>query len=187
MEEFLEFVKTDNFVMWSSIINIFLVILVIVLIILVIRMNRKYISFMNKLGKGEDLDQMLKKYLREVADIKQDNSEIKAYYTKLDYDIGSGIQKVGLIRYNAFQNVGSDLSFAVALLDRENNGIVLNGLYGSERLFRYDTLFDRRGGENRRRLQLYGIRQVYIAAVKTNTRIHRSYGVYLAVVGFHIA
>lgn len=51
MEEFLEFVKTDNFVMWSSIINIFLVILVIVLIILVIRMNRKYISFMNKLGK----------------------------------------------------------------------------------------------------------------------------------------
>lgn len=132
MEEFLEFVKTDNFVVWSSIINIFLVILVIVLIVLVIRMNRKYISFMNKLGKGEDLDQMLKKYLREVADIKQDNSEIKAYYTKLDYDIGSGIQKVGLIRYNAFQNVGSDLSFAVALLDRENNGIVLNGLYGSE-------------------------------------------------------
>lgn len=132
MEEFLEFVKTDNFMMWSSIINIFLLILVIILIVVVIRMNKKYLSFMRKLGKGEDLDQMLKNYLKEVAEIKQDNSEIKAYYTKLDYDIGSGIQKVGLIRYNAFQNVGSDLSFALALLDRENNGIVLNGLYGSE-------------------------------------------------------
>ena len=132
MEKFLESVKTDNFIMWSSIINIFLVILVIVLIVLVIRMNKKYLNFMKKLGKGEDLDQMLKNYLKEVREIKQDNSEIKAYYTKLDYDIGSGIQKAGLIRYNAFQNVGSDLSFALALLDRENNGVVLNGLYGSE-------------------------------------------------------
>ena len=94
--------------------------------------NKKYLNFMKKLGKGEDLDQMLKNYLKEVREIKQDNSEIKAYYTKLDYDIGSGIQKAGLIRYNAFQNVGSDLSFALALLDRENNGVVLNGLYGSE-------------------------------------------------------
>lgn len=95
-------------------------------------MNNKYLKFMRQLGKGENLDEMLKKYLKEVAEIKQDNSEIKAYYTKLDYDIGSSIQKVGLVRYNAFQNVGSDLSFAIALLDRENDGVVLNGLYGSE-------------------------------------------------------
>ena len=87
---------------------------------------------MKKIGNGNNLDEMLKKYLEDVENIKQDNSEIKAYYTKLDYDISSSIQKVGLVRYNAFQNVGSDLSFALALLDRENNGLVLNGIYGSE-------------------------------------------------------
>ena len=39
---------------------------------------------------------------------------------------------MGLIRYNAFKDVGSDLSFALALLDRNNDGIVLNGLFGSD-------------------------------------------------------
>ena len=87
---------------------------------------------MKKIGNGKNLDEMLRKYLDDVRDIKKDNSEIKAYYTKLDSDIASCIQKVGIVRYNAFRDVGSDLSFAIALLDRENNGVVFNGLYGSE-------------------------------------------------------
>ena len=129
MESLLEFLKTDNFILVFNIISF---ILLIGLIVYVYYLNKNYIKFMNKLGNGNNLDEMLKKYLDDVKDIKQDNSEIKAYYTKLDYDIGSSIQKVGLVRFNAFQNVGSDLSFALALLDREDDGIVLNGIYGSE-------------------------------------------------------
>ena len=37
-----------------------------------------------------------------------------------------------MVRFNAFKDVGSDLSFAIALLDRNDNGVVLNGLYGSD-------------------------------------------------------
>ena len=87
---------------------------------------------MKKLGNGKNLDEMLKKYLDDVREIKKDNSEIKAYYTKLDNDIDTCIQKIGLVRYNAFKDVGSDLSFAIAMLDRNDNGVILNGLYGSE-------------------------------------------------------
>ncbi len=112
--------------------NIVLIVLVAILLILVVILFVKYISTMKKLGKGERLDEMLKSYMDDVNSIKQDNSEIKAYYTKLDFDIEKSIQKIGLVRYNAFRDVGSDLSFALALLDRQNNGIVLNGIYGSE-------------------------------------------------------
>ena len=87
---------------------------------------------MKRLGNGKNLDEMLKKYLDDVREIKKDNSEIKAYYTKLDNDIDTCIQKIGLVRYNAFKDVGSDLSFAIAMLDRNDNGVILNGLYGSE-------------------------------------------------------
>ena len=86
---------------------------------------------MKKIGKGNNVDELLREYINGVKEIKKDNEEIKAYYTQLDYNINSSIQKVGLVRYNAFKDVGSDLSFALALLDRENNGVVLNGLYGS--------------------------------------------------------
>ena len=109
-----------------------LALLVLLETIAVIVMQKKYISFMKRLGNGNNLDEMLKNYLKEVEAIKKDNSEIKGYYTKLDQDMASCIQKVGLVRYNAFKDVGSDLSFAIALLDGNNNGVVFNGIYGSE-------------------------------------------------------
>ena len=100
--------------------------------ILLIFIHKRYISFMKKMGNGNNLDELLKKYISDVREIKKDNTEIKNYYTKLDSDMASCIQKVGLIRYNAFKDVGSDLSFAIALLDGNDTGVVLNGLYGSE-------------------------------------------------------
>ena len=132
MEIILEYIKTDNFLLVSFILNIVMIVFLLFSIFYMVRLNKKYISFMKKMGNGNNLDEMLKKYLDDVKEIKKDNSEIKAYYTKLDSDIASCIQKVGLVRYNAFRDVGSDLSFAIALLDREDNGVVLNGLYGSE-------------------------------------------------------
>lgn len=113
-------------------INITALIVLVILLLWVIFLTIKYFKVIKKLGNGNNLDQMLENYLREVEDIKRDNREIKAYYTKLDHDIDNSIQKVGIVRYNAFRDVGSDLSFAVALLDRNNNGVVLNGIYGSE-------------------------------------------------------
>ena len=118
MENILEIIKTDEFILMSFILNILFIILVMINIYFNIKAKRKYLDFMTKLGKGQDIDAMLKKYVNDVREIKKDNDEIKAYYIKLDKDISSCIQKTGLVRYNAFQDVGSDLSFAIALLDR---------------------------------------------------------------------
>lgn len=132
MENLLEVLKTEDYLVISCVLNIILFIVTMINVFMLTRINRKYIKFMKQLGNGSNLDEMLKDYLRDVKEIKQDNSEIKAYYTKLDNDIASCIQKIGLVRYNAFRDVGSDLSFAIALLDRNDTGVVLNGLYGSD-------------------------------------------------------
>ena len=39
-------------------------------------------------------------------------------------------QKIGFVKYNAFENIGNDLSFALTLLDGNNNGICLSSIYG---------------------------------------------------------
>ncbi|MCI8309429.1 MAG: DUF4446 family protein [Clostridia bacterium] len=132
MENLMDFIKTDNFLLISFLLNVIFIILILILIIKVFRMNKEYIKFMKKIGNGNNLDTMLKEYLDDVNQIKKDNSEIKAYYTKFDNDLNSCIQKIGLVRYNAFKDVGSDLSFAIALLDNNDNGVVFNGLYGSD-------------------------------------------------------
>ncbi len=116
----------------NDIVLIVLLVMMIAETLMLVYIHNKYIYFMKKLGNGNNLDELLKAYITEVEEIKRDNSEIKNYYTKLDQDLASCVQKVGLVRYNAFKDVGSDLSFAVALLDGNDNGVILNGLYGSE-------------------------------------------------------
>ena len=67
-----------------------------------------------------------------VERVEKQNAEILNYIKNVDNDLSKCIQKIGIVRYNAFQDTGSDLSFALALLDEKNNGVVLNGIYSRE-------------------------------------------------------
>lgn len=132
MSTILEFIQTEEFILMIFIINIILIVLVGVLIYVVINHRRKYINFMTRLGNGNNIDLILRDYIKEVKDIKKENNEIKAYCTQIDKQLNFCIQKIGIIRYNAFDNVGGNLSFVLALLDNKNDGILLNGIYGSK-------------------------------------------------------
>ena len=50
----------------------------------------------------------------------------------MDIKIKSSIQNVGFIRYNAFNDMGSDLSFSIALLDERRDGFVITNIYARE-------------------------------------------------------
>lgn len=119
--------------------NIFLYIIIFLLIILYIvntiklsKLRKKYEKFMKKLGNGNNIEQILSKYINTVENVEKENQYLKNYCNKLDKDMGKCLQKIGIVRYNAFKDTGSDLSFTLALLDEENNGIVLNGIYSRE-------------------------------------------------------
>ena len=94
--------------------------------------NKKYRTFLQKLGNGKDITEDLENYMYRVERVEKQNAEISQYIKNLDEDLTKCIQKVGIIRYNAFKDTGSDLSFTLALLDENNNGVVLNGIYSRE-------------------------------------------------------
>ena len=87
---------------------------------------------MKKVGKGENIDEILKKYIMAVEQVNEKNNELKKYCDRLDRNLSECIQKIGMVRYSAFKDTGSDLSFALALLDDNNNGVILNGIYSRE-------------------------------------------------------
>ena len=128
----LEFLKTDGFICFLGIGVIILFILYIINTIRLFKLRRNYKNFMSKLGKGENVEELLKEYITTVDNVARENKQIENYCTKIDKKLDSCIQRVGLVRYNAFKDTGSDLSFAVALLDEEYNGIVLNGIYARD-------------------------------------------------------
>ncbi len=52
--------------------------------------------------------------------------------TELERVASSEVPRVGFVRYNAFDDVGSDLSYALALLTRDGNGVVLSSIFSRE-------------------------------------------------------
>lgn len=114
------------------IINIALIALYILNSIKLRKLRTNYSEFMTKLGKGNNIDEMLQKYVENVENIKKENEEIERYCQKLDNDSKENLKKIGLVRYNAYKDTGSNLSFALALLNEKDTGIVLNGIYGRD-------------------------------------------------------
>ena len=78
---------------------------------------------------GEDLIEHL---INQNFLAQDENEQIKDFLVTLNDKTNKCFQKTGMVRYNAFKDTGSNLSFALAILDRENNGIVLNGIYSRD-------------------------------------------------------
>ena len=132
MESIIEFVKTDNFLIIMAVLVILLIVGFIVMITKLSALNKKYGNFMKKLGDGKNIEEDLENYMYRVERVEKQNAEIISYCKNLDDEVAKCIQKVGIVRYSAFKDTGSDLSFAVAMLDENNDGIVFNGIYSRE-------------------------------------------------------
>ncbi|MBO5479261.1 MAG: DUF4446 family protein [Clostridia bacterium] len=132
MEFILNFIKTDNFYIGLIIVIFIMFILYLVNIIKLSKLRKSYSIFMKKIGNGQNIQETLEKYIDKLNDVQKENTELKNYCKQLDNTIARCIQKVGLVRYNAFKDTGSDLSFTLALLNEENTGVVLNGIYSRE-------------------------------------------------------
>lgn len=122
---------------------IFLLILIIVLFVLYVNVTLKYNrlkSSYNTFMKGKDgktLEESMKERVEEIESIlkvtKQNRMEIKEINKKLD----SNYQKVGIVKYDAFNEMGGKLSFALAMLDGNNSGWVINAMHSREGCYTY--------------------------------------------------
>lgn len=132
MEFILEFLRTDICLLIIVGVNVLLLILYVANCIKLGKIRKNYNKFIKKLGNGTNIEEVLKDYIEKVEDVEKKGQELNAFCKKLDQDLTKCIQKVGIVRYSAFKDTGSDLSFALALLDENNDGIVLNGIYSRE-------------------------------------------------------
>lgn len=95
------------------------------------RLDRVYKKLMQG-ATGETIEAMMLERIQEIEQLKGKVQELKQECVRLDEQGKRHIQQVGLVRFNAFDNTGSDLSFSVAMLNAANSGFVLSGIYGRE-------------------------------------------------------
>lgn len=115
---------------------IILLILIIVLFVQANKLNKKYQGFMR--GKNaKSLEENIyalyedNKYLRKMVD--NNRFDIETLYEKHQM----AYQKLGLVKYDAFKQMGGKLSFSLALLDEKDNGFIINSVHSSDGCYSY--------------------------------------------------
>ena len=118
---------------------VMMIVMIILLSIQISKFNKlkkKYNKFM-KGSSGKNLEKDIFALFDEnkeiAAENKKNSEDIKEIQRRMNYCY----QKMGLVKYDAFQQMGGKLSFCLVLLNDKNNGFLLNSVHSSEGCYSY--------------------------------------------------
>lgn len=93
------------------------------------KLNRRYQKLMQGM-EGANIERLLHAHIDEVREVVTKVNNLSNQCQELNIICNNSIQQVGVVRFNAYDDTGSDLSFAIALLDAHHNGLVISSLFG---------------------------------------------------------
>jgi hypothetical protein len=127
---------SDYIIIGLAVFCIVLFILVIINISQTSKLKKKYAAFM--LGKNaKSLEDTLITRLDQVDKLLTANEANEKNIQKIFENMKYTFQKVGLVKYDAFNEMGGKLSFSLALLNKSNDGFVLNAVHSREGCYTY--------------------------------------------------
>jgi hypothetical protein len=112
-------------------------VLVMYVIIISLFMNvsylkKRYRKMMTGVDDGANLERMLLGHIDEVKEVVKRTAAVEEDNKIIRQLVNKSLHKIGIIRFCAFEDIGSDLSYAVAMLDEGNNGLILSSIFGRE-------------------------------------------------------
>ena len=133
----------ENFGLDTSLLIILLVVLNVILLFVVIgnnvrlsRLEKKYKMFM----KGSDAQSLEKSFSRKFTQIDRLFEKSEDYehdINQIKNNLHLMFSKYGIEKYDAFEDVGGKLSFTLAMLDKDNSGLILNAVHSRDNCFLY--------------------------------------------------
>ena len=127
----------------NSIFIIALAALVVVLIIVMIVMGTKSKALRKRFETfmtGKDMNSLEDELINQITATKElqatvdNNSRV---ILKLTGIVKHAFQKIGVVKYDAFNEMGGKLSFSLALLDEKNDGFIINAMHSREGCYTY--------------------------------------------------
>ena len=83
-------------------------------------------------GLNKSFEQILMEQNKTMKKIDQDLQELDQSLSGLYKDNRNNVQKIGFVRFNPFDDAGGNISFALALLNAHDDGVVISSLHGRE-------------------------------------------------------
>lgn len=100
------------------------------------RLNRKYKMFMRG-SDGQSLEKMIQRKLNQLDKVQEVNEDQGLLLKQIKGIQDNTMNKYGVVKYDAFDDVGGKLSFALAMLNKDDTGIVLNAVHSRDNCFLY--------------------------------------------------
>ncbi len=119
-----------------------ILILLIVLIVLIVQIGKvnKLKKRMDKFLTGKNaksLEREITTLVQETQSLKEKQEVNKKNIRTLFKNMEATYQKMGIVKYDAFSQMGGQLSFSLALLDEGNNGFIINSVHSSDGCYSY--------------------------------------------------
>ena len=125
-----------------AVLNLILLIVVFVGVLKMQQLYRGYDYFMR--GKdAESLEELISEQMDEILELRSQDRANKDAIRTANKNSRAAFQKIGIVKYNAFQGMGGNLSFPLAILDYTNTGFVINSVHSREGCYLYLKEVDR--------------------------------------------
>lgn len=119
----------------ATVLILTLMVLILVLLILIIytmvhlsTMHARY-QEVTRGVKGANLEEILIQHIKEVDGVKAANTRILEENKCIRQFLKKTIVRVAVVRFRAFEDMGGDLSYAIAMLDASNDGVIFSSIF----------------------------------------------------------
>lgn len=115
----------------------------LVFLVLHIKQNKKISRLMNRYEKfmkgknAENLSAPIEENFQQVETLERAYEKNEEMFQSTLHNITSTFHKLGIVKYDAFKEMGGNLSFALCLLDDSNTGFILNTMHGRDSSYTY--------------------------------------------------
>ena len=132
----------DPFYVKAGIVALILILFLVLLIMQIKLMGKfkKLYQTYDRFMRGKDMESMEETVLAQferIEALEKSNEEKDRQIESIFENLQHVYQKTGLVKYDAFREMSGKLSYAVALLDKEDNGILVNSMYSREGCYSY--------------------------------------------------
>jgi ABC-type lipoprotein release transport system permease subunit len=100
------------------------------------KLRKQYVAVMGNTGIS-NLEDVILELKQKLNEQEQQEEKLKKRVDAVESELPLVKGKIGIIRYNAFSEGGSDLSFSLAIVNEEKDGVVFSGLHGRDNTYMY--------------------------------------------------
>ena len=130
----------EQFMFYISIaLSVCCVVLLVLVIISLCKLKtlKRRVDSLTRGKDTESMEDIILSYLQRVESLEEGEEITRAALTAIKDNLKITYQKKGLVKYDAFREMSGALSYSLALLDKENNGVLISSMYSREGCYTY--------------------------------------------------